>query len=547
MSERSSLFLNVLAALLVIVASALSGFGKDITLAWDLNPEPSVTGYKLYYGTTPQNYSNSIDVGNVTTYVLRGLPEGTYYFTVSAYNQATLESDFSNEVFSGPLTLYYPRLTSAGGASGQAGESTGLALVNLSQAPATLRLTALDLSGSQPAGAGITNPAVKSMDPGKQVPFVETEVFGSALTSQSPTGWGSIDSSVAELSGFFLIFDSNLNTLDGGNTDLTPLTSSVLAEVEDQGYCRVSVINPRAESVTVNIDLVAANPANSGTVSRVLQPQAALLADLAKDLFPANSPSAGDYVRVRSNPGVIVSELLGKTGKYLEYLPGQDSGGGGSLLYSPQYAVGDYWRTSISVVNLDSTAGTVAFRLIGQDGHQIGSTRTLPIAANGKVQVSDPGFFGVPGGSSLTQGYVEIRTSGVKAVGSVVFGDPARSLSAAALPLVSRLDSSLLFKQVASSQLWYTGLAIVNPGQDAATATIEVFNADGSPAMSKDEAIPAGGRTSGLLAQFFPALASTDRTSGYIRVTSNRPVAAFALFGTNTGSALSAIPAQSTP
>jgi len=57
-----------------------------------------VTGYKVYYGTDPGNYTNNIDVGNVTQYNISGLEEGpTYYFVARAYNDAG-ESENSNEV-----------------------------------------------------------------------------------------------------------------------------------------------------------------------------------------------------------------------------------------------------------------------------------------------------------------------------------------------------------------------------------------------------------------------------------------------------------------
>jgi hypothetical protein len=74
-----------------------------------------------------------------------------------------------------------------------------------------------------------------------------------------------------------------------------------------------------------------------------------------------------------------------------------------------------------------------------------------------------------------------------------------------------------------------------------------VHNADGTEAMSKTETIPAKRRVSGLLTQFFPALGGQGRESGYIRLSVDKPVAAFALFGTRNGTALSAIPAQAAP
>ena len=76
--------------------------GEPVTLAWDANTEPDISGYKVYFGIESGNYTDSIDVGNITTATIDSLIEGmTYYFAVTAYNEAGLESDYSNEVVFG--------------------------------------------------------------------------------------------------------------------------------------------------------------------------------------------------------------------------------------------------------------------------------------------------------------------------------------------------------------------------------------------------------------------------------------------------------------
>ena len=71
-----------------------------VTLEWDPNMESDLEGYKLYYGVESRNYSYIIDVGNQTSYTITELQIGeTYYFSVSAYNTAGYEGDYSNEVF----------------------------------------------------------------------------------------------------------------------------------------------------------------------------------------------------------------------------------------------------------------------------------------------------------------------------------------------------------------------------------------------------------------------------------------------------------------
>lgn len=70
----------------------------DVAFTWDANPEPEVTGYRIYYGQASGNYTNVFDAGNRTNCTITGLEAGaTYYFVCTAYS-ATDESNFSAEV-----------------------------------------------------------------------------------------------------------------------------------------------------------------------------------------------------------------------------------------------------------------------------------------------------------------------------------------------------------------------------------------------------------------------------------------------------------------
>ena len=67
----------------------------QITLAWDASTDPSVTGYRVYYGSGSLAYSNAVSAGNATTLTISNLVAGTtYYFAATAYDGNGLESDF---------------------------------------------------------------------------------------------------------------------------------------------------------------------------------------------------------------------------------------------------------------------------------------------------------------------------------------------------------------------------------------------------------------------------------------------------------------------
>ena len=57
-----------------------------------------LSGYKLYWGTTPGSYSNSvtIDDAGTTIYVVDNLSPGTYEFVATSFNAAGVESGYSS-------------------------------------------------------------------------------------------------------------------------------------------------------------------------------------------------------------------------------------------------------------------------------------------------------------------------------------------------------------------------------------------------------------------------------------------------------------------
>jgi hypothetical protein len=78
---------------------ATSAFCASVTLAWDANTEPDLSGYILHYGTASRAYSQSIDVGNAIQYTISDLQEGVqYFFAVKAYNYDDNQSGFSEEL-----------------------------------------------------------------------------------------------------------------------------------------------------------------------------------------------------------------------------------------------------------------------------------------------------------------------------------------------------------------------------------------------------------------------------------------------------------------
>lgn len=110
--KRKSLSLNYFLIVAVTLCSlscgkTTSGGGAvsaSVSVAWDVDTHPdgtrdySVTGYRVYYGTSPRDYSVTVDAGPVVEINISNIPLTTVYFAVTAYNSAGMESDYSDEV-----------------------------------------------------------------------------------------------------------------------------------------------------------------------------------------------------------------------------------------------------------------------------------------------------------------------------------------------------------------------------------------------------------------------------------------------------------------
>lgn len=68
-------------------------------LVWEPSPDPSATGYMVFWGSSSGSYTNSLDVGTALTFMIPNAVEGVPYFlAVSAYNAQGVVGPRSPEV-----------------------------------------------------------------------------------------------------------------------------------------------------------------------------------------------------------------------------------------------------------------------------------------------------------------------------------------------------------------------------------------------------------------------------------------------------------------
>ena len=88
-----------------VVVNAIAN--SSVTLSWTAPTEnedgstlTDLDGYKIYWGTTPGSYPESVTIDNesITTYVVENIAPGTYEFVATSFNQSGVESRYSSPV-----------------------------------------------------------------------------------------------------------------------------------------------------------------------------------------------------------------------------------------------------------------------------------------------------------------------------------------------------------------------------------------------------------------------------------------------------------------
>src|SRR5271165_5189358 len=99
-------------SLLLVGSLSQAQTTQSVTPAWDTDTDPTVVAYNMDYGTSSGSLTQTDNVGNATTATVSGLTAGTtYYFAVTAYNAAGVNSTYSSEVSLTPAATPTPSPT----------------------------------------------------------------------------------------------------------------------------------------------------------------------------------------------------------------------------------------------------------------------------------------------------------------------------------------------------------------------------------------------------------------------------------------------------
>jgi hypothetical protein len=444
-------------------------------------------------------------------------------------------------------TLYFPYLLTS------SVRYTGIALANAEpDTPATVRISARDPAGEMLWDADAIIPADWTLPGGAQAARLERQIFNLPLLSYQ-SGSVTVESDSSNLQGFFLTGDIDGNLLDGAEAFTRGYRQLYFVDIlqNPNTSTEIHLMNIRDIPTVVDLWLGDQNGGTlKGPIKRTIPPggkigeSVAALFGYSGELHSAHIKAAAaddalaGFCLISHGPSVRPEAIFG-----LNALPQENAA---SVLFSPQLAVGDlglHYETRLNVVNVGEAKTTVTVALLDELGQPlVAATKSADLVPGAHFSLDVRNLFGLNNG----QGYIKVTASeGAKLLGNVLFGDGdptgSRLKFGAALPLFSSGATSFLFAHLAQGMGYYTGVAFL--ALEDAKVTVEAFAGDGATKGSPARfSLAAGQRLVSLLKGLIP---ETDgEIGGYVKVTSDKPLIGFELFGTTDGRVLAAVAPQ---
>lgn len=97
-ASTTNRILGFIGAIITLFAAG-SAKADTVNLGWNAVTEAGIQGYRVYVGTTQDQFTQTYDTGTDTNYSVSGLETGkVYYFAVSTIGSTGLESELSDEI-----------------------------------------------------------------------------------------------------------------------------------------------------------------------------------------------------------------------------------------------------------------------------------------------------------------------------------------------------------------------------------------------------------------------------------------------------------------
>jgi cephalosporin-C deacetylase-like acetyl esterase len=408
----------------------------------------------------------------------------------------------------------------------------GMSLANSTDETIIVRVDARTGEGRLAAAEGLVNPVFMKLAPQSQRIFLAEEWMGAgarALEGSLRFGWSDVRASSLVFRGTMGPAElSEIGPLAAPATSLwlplapgqDPAASRKLRIFSGGSPASVTVVFRHSDGSTLQTRSVEV-PENGGS-------------DIS--LPPASQLQQAASAEIQS-PAVVSArlEVSGAGDAWsIEARPAPS----GTKAFQPHLEWNGLFRTRILLLNPAPRPLAVTLRLRTTAGTQAAPDYRLTMPAFSAADHAIETIFSFPD-SSPGAGWLELEGDGGAPVSTALAFDPG-SGAAAATTMFPAGEGNWSMPFFIEDDQYYTGLAILNPGDAPISIELSAYDPDGGvistlPLVLEDR----HGRTL-LVSQWIPSLPA--ESTGHITIQASGPVSLLAYFGTDDGVALAAVP-----
>ena len=530
-----------------------------VKVSWDpIDYLDDPGGYQVFYsreGEEDYYYGGMAKDKLTTEIVIPGLePGGDYDFVVKSvtwnhgWNGNSLYSEDSSTASASAGTLHRAFIPLW---KQSPDYFTGVVASNFGDTAFDLTLTAWDENGNkEPLG---TNPATFNIDPDRQESLVGVEFFD-GNPANNDFSW--IELSVENsrsLGSIFLFGASDTSLLDGAEAQVIYHKKLYFTRPFDELFfagrdadIQLYIVNPTDEAV----DLVCWMRGTDRQFGKSYTiPPRGFIRGTAKDLVPNYYDLVKGYMEidVTDGPGVIGFSRIEfpgpKTALGLNAVEAHQS----EKMYSAQLAHGAGIVTNLQLVNTNAGLRNVKLSAIADDGSLLAAPVWVALLPK-KAYNADLGtLFKLNPGDGILTGSLVVESFGRGVIGDIIFAEGDTLEYAMSLPLQHQLFREAVFNHISNLSTVFTGFAFFNPGDETAAVTIEAVGVDGEQVAEITLALGPGERIARTLtdSDIWPDF--PEQSGGYIRISSDQPIAGQQLFGDRSLRYMAAVPPTTVP
>ncbi len=441
---------------------------------------------------------------------------------------------------------------------------TGIAITNHGAAETELMLTGLSKFGILYQDDNATTEVVEYKNPktiklaaGQQMATTAGTLL-EAVAGKEIDGWLDVDSNLFTTTSFFLVGDPDVKRLDGGPAIMQTATTLIVPEVRviDGFRTQLQVMNSSYTLGTANLKLFRDSGEMIFQTGAADVPTLGILDGYVRDPDGAESVFSGifpDQYFENFTDGYLIVESSQPVAGFVRYwdaqrmavLPAFPKGAGfneGTSFIMPQFVEFGGSESFFTLLNITKDPIAITLSLRNDAGQEV-SSRALLLGAGQLVRRSVAQVFGLVDTGQIVSGWIKVDAEKGGVVGQIEL----RTFSGKAMttvPLLAQMPGVMAFSHVALGLGFGTGVALINPNDQPATAQILVFNKEGVQVGSRDVVLDPGRRLVGVLPELLPELQGVEQIGGYIRVTSSLPIVGIEMFFSDNQEVLSAVPAQ---